>query len=458
MPDFNQSLPLPPQDDNNDLPINPSSQSDVSDESKDAALNLIRNKVAMYYNQEPSAIEEEAEITQSGTHSKHQEFISNLMNSGADNATVQAKWHEYYQSLPLEDKRQVWNEFYNYHKQPNVASVPIKHAQDTTDNPTPEYVDEPEPDSSTIFQQPVDDSELDKPTPAYQEPYQPQEQVVASLPVTAPILGSVKPAKEPKKPKNQKSLQDTKNELLDKVTSRGQLSAKHHVQSLLFGLTMGFIVLAIFMFSFFNEYIISPFITPSRTASSAPIIIDPNAAVGEENLVIIPKINLEAPVVYGVESVQEDTIQEGLENGVVHYPSSPVPGQNGNVVVVGHSSNNIFNAGKYKFAFALLNYLETGDTIIMQYDKKRYIYKVYDTFIVKPTEVSVLGPTDKTATLTLITCDPPGRNTNRLIIRAEQISPDPTSNLASEPQKVPEETPIVPGNSPSLFSRLFSWL
>jgi sortase A len=212
------------------------------------------------------------------------------------------------------------------------------------------------------------------------------------------------------------------------------------------------------MFRFFNEYIISPFITPSKTASSSPIIIDPNATVSEENLVIIPKINLEVPVVYNLESAKEDVLQNGLENGVVHYPSSPVPGEKGNVVVVGHSSNNIFNAGKYKFAFALLSYLENGDTVIMQYNKKRYIYKVYDKFIVKPSEVSVLGPTDKSSALTLITCDPPGRNTNRLIIRAEQISPEPSSNIASSTQPAIEEAPIVPGNSPSLFSRLFSWL
>ncbi len=81
------------------------------------------------------------------------------------------------------------------------------------------------------------------------------------------------------------------------------------------------------------------------------------------------------------------------------------------------------------------------------------------TVIVKPTDVGVLGPTDKTATLTLITCDPPGTSINRLVIKAEQISPAATANIAAADPTVSENVPqIVPGNAPSLFERLFGWL
>jgi len=69
-----------------------------------------------------------------------------------------------------------------------------------------------------------------------------------------------------------------------------------------------------------------------------------------------------------------------------------------------------------------------------------------------------LGGTDKTATLTLITCDPQGTSINRLVVRAEQISPSLDSNIATAPN-IPLEIPeVVPGNAPSLFSRLFGWL
>jgi sortase A len=223
---------------------------------------------------------------------------------------------------------------------------------------------------------------------------------------------------------------------------------------------MGLVVISIFMISFFNERFIAPFVTPSRTASNTPIIIDPNAKVGDESLIIIPKINVEVPVVYDTPSIAEDDIQASLENGVVHYPTTPRPGENGNVVVVGHSSNNLLNRGKYKFAFVLLNRLEPGDTITMQYGGKRYVYKVYETIIVKPNEVGVLGPTDKKASLSLITCDPPGTSINRLVVRAEQISPSTDNNVASTASDVQATSvpQVVPGNAPSLFDRLFGWL
>ena len=95
---------------------------------------------------------------------------------------------------------------------------------------------------------------------------------------------------------------------------------------------------------------------------------------------------------------------------------------------------------------------------MLHYNSKRYIYRVYDKKIVSPTDVSVLGPTEKTATATLITCDPPGTATNRLVVIGEQISPTTDNNVAANPEPVVEEPEIVPGNSESLFHRLFSWI
>src|SRR6185503_5172973 len=124
------------------------------------------------------------------------------------------------------------------------------------------------------------------------------------------------------------------------------------------------------------------------------------AAVGADPEVIIPKINAEVPVVYNVNTTADEAIQEGLTEGVVHYPTSANPGEDGNVVIVGHSSGNIFNLGNYKFAFSLLRELDNGDTFFLQKDGKRYTYQVYRKEVVKPTDVSVLGPADTPATAT----------------------------------------------------------
>lgn len=140
---------------------------------------------------------------------------------------------------------------------------------------------------------------------------------------------------------------------------------------------------------------------------------------------------------------------------MVHYSTSPSPGQTGNVVIVGHSSNNILNKGQYKFAFVLLKRLEVGDTFSLNKDGVRYTYQIFDKKIVKPTDVSVLGTLAKPNTATLITCDPPGTSLNRLIVVGEQISPDPNSNKTVD-QKAPPLTDkgVLPSNAPSMWQRI----
>lgn len=230
------------------------------------------------------------------------------------------------------------------------------------------------------------------------------------------------------------------------------------LQSLIFGLAAGSGAVIIVLFSFFNERIIAPFIQPSRNVTNTPLISDASA-VGTAPEVIIPKINVEIPVVYDVNTINESAIDTALENGVVHYADTALPGQNGNLVIVGHSSNNIFNKGKYKFAFVLLSRLDNGDTFYLQKDGRRYTYQVYKKEIVGPSDVSVLGPADEPATATLITCDPPGTSTNRLVVVGEQISPSLASNTASvTANSLATSSAKIPGNAESLWHRLTRWL
>jgi sortase A len=221
---------------------------------------------------------------------------------------------------------------------------------------------------------------------------------------------------------------------------------------------MGAIVVLIMMFGLFNDRFIAPFISPSKQVSDTPIIIDSATAVGPVPKIIIPKINVEIPVIYDEPSLEEDAIQKALERGVVHYANTPNPGELGNSVIFGHSSNNILNKGKYKFAFVLLNKLEIGDVFFLTKDGVRYSYKVFDKKIVKPTDLSVLNATSKPATATLITCDPPGSSLNRLVVVGEQINPDPKNNKPSSAVQSNEQVTIIPSNAPSLWQRFTNWL
>src|SRR5690606_15862011 len=97
-------------------------------------------------------------------------------------------------------------------------------------------------------------------------------------------------------------------------------------------------------------------------------------------------------------------------------------------------SNNAFSPGDYKYVFVNLDRLDKGDTIYLNYQGTRYTYKVTVAHkVVEPNDVSVLNPSNKPI-LTLITCTPVGTNLRRLIVVAEQISPNLSQNKAGNSQ------------------------
>jgi LPXTG-site transpeptidase (sortase) family protein len=381
-----------------------------------AAADLIRDKVARIYAEEPSAASEIKEVEVIPERSKHQQFMFDLNHSGKDLVTIQTEWHGYYQALSANEKHEVWQEFYA--SQPATAHhiVNTHSAQ------------------------------------AQQTFAQHKHQVMHS---EHPLPAKPAPAKTSIDPRPVRQIQSS---LRNKVTAGGKLKAKHHVQSLLFGLGMGAVVIVIFLFGFFNEVFISPFIEPSRVAAATPIIVSSNSvAPSTTPEVIIPKINVEIPVDYSETSTNENNIENDLEQGVVHYPTTVDPGQDGNAAFFGHSSNNIFNKGKYKFAFVLLHTLVIGDTFYLTYNDKLYVYKVISRTVVSPSDVGVLNSVaGQTATATLITCDPPGTSLNRLIVVGQQISPSITANIQAPTTPTSTVTTVpaqLPGNGPTLWTR-----
>jgi sortase A len=382
------------------------------------AADLIRQKISALYSHEPNAKKELIEAEAVVHHrSKHQKFIHDLNQSGKSMPEIQKGWHEYYANLPDQEKHEVWQEFYAEAKKSDAVQQVVTAVQ-------------------------VHPPQQTKPPEL--KPEQPKK----------PRLPSRKSMET-----ELRSVAAIKRQLVGKVQSREKIGRSSHVKSILFGLGMGSVVIIFLLFSFFNERIVAPFITPSRTVSTTPIITDPNSTVaGPEPKIIIPKINVEIPVVYDEPSIEEAAVQKALERGVLHYATTPDPGQTGNGVIFGHSSNNILNPGKYKFAFVLLSRLETGDTFMLQKDGKRYVYRVYDKKVVAPTDVSVLSATDRPSTMTLITCDPPGTTLKRLVVIGEQISPDPASNVASAAdQQTTTQPQSLPSDAPSLWERLVGW-
>ncbi|MBI3260941.1 sortase [Candidatus Berkelbacteria bacterium] len=140
----------------------------------------------------------------------------------------------------------------------------------------------------------------------------------------------------------------------------------------------------------------------------------------------IPRLGLEVPIHYEVDATDESKLLKDLQSGITQLLGTARPGERGNVVIVGHSSNYPWEPGKYKTVFAPLDRLQADDYIQIRRQETIYVYQVSGHKVVSPADLSVLAQSN-TPQLTLITCTPIGTTLRRLVITATQISPDPTA-------------------------------
>jgi sortase A len=124
----------------------------------------------------------------------------------------------------------------------------------------------------------------------------------------------------------------------------------------------------------------------------------------------IPKLGVNVIVVEG-------TSGNALRAGAGHFYETALPGENGNVAIAGHRTG-------YGEPFRHIDKLTKGDQIILETPYSTFVYKVMPAFdghpnpwVVPPTDITVKGATSS-AVVTLVSCDPPGTNENRLIVRA----------------------------------------
>jgi sortase A len=253
-------------------------------------------------------------------------------------------------------------------------------------------------------------------------------------------------------------------ELRQKLLGRVQASAKKIRKSRHFiPIISALVVVLIFVFIQYNQVITANVMAYVSPGSINPqnIVVDPttDVTVTQDPRLIIPKINVDVPVTYDI-GTDNTSQMAAMANGLAHFPiagASSHPGEVGNTVLAGHSSNDLFDTGDYKFIFAQLDKLAAGDSVYANYKGKRYTYVVTKTQVVAPTDVSALVyPTTKPI-LTLITCTPLGTALNRLLVTAEQVSPDPSAATAAPAGSgtANSSTTAIPGDNGTLFSKLF---
>ena len=184
----------------------PQSTSGVVKTSANPAINLIRRKLSVLYAKEPDANTVARESAAAKPPSKHQKFMQQLTASGKSFAEIQTEWHNYYLSLPDNEKHEVWQEFYE--------------ANELINNPQPRNNSKTNGQNLRQLQQPTR--------------YKP----------TRLIPGVSKSAYQ--------THDYIRQGILSRVKSRAGDETKRSIKSLGFGLGVGIIVIFIFLFGFSN--------------------------------------------------------------------------------------------------------------------------------------------------------------------------------------------------------------
>lgn len=281
---------------------------------------------------------------------------------------------------------------------------------------------------------------------------------------TAParqVFGSTDTA-EPGSLDKDEALFELRHQLLDSVQKKVvQVRKSRHF----IPIAAAFAVMLLFSFLQYNQLLIAnvqAYVSPGNI-NPENIIVDPNTSTTVDPAltnIVIPKINVDAPVDYNAQP-DYDSQMAAMKNGLAYFGiagASSKPGQVGNTPVAGHSSNDVLEAGSYKFIFAQLDKVQPGDAVYANYQGTRYTYVVTKKEVVLPTEVSRLVYATDKPVLTLITCTPLGTAQKRLLVTAEQVNPSPASaskptdsNTGSDSSKVSE----MAGTAPTIFERLF---
>jgi len=127
----------------------------------------------------------------------------------------------------------------------------------------------------------------------------------------------------------------------------------------------------------------------------------------------IPKIGVTEPIYH-----YSNEVSLGSGVGHIHGSSLPTGDIGAHSVLTGHRGlpNRKFFSDLYK--------MEIGDCFYIHILGHTLAYKVYDIDVILPTDVSGLMIEDRRDLVTLVTCEPYGVNTHRLLVKGERIEFD----------------------------------
>jgi LPXTG-site transpeptidase (sortase) family protein len=116
-----------------------------------------------------------------------------------------------------------------------------------------------------------------------------------------------------------------------------------------------------------------------------------------------------------------------LDNNLIQYPGTGMPGEGGAPVIFGHSVLRQFynpsekNPRRYFSIFSKIMTLKVGDKISLKYDGVQYTYKVVNKRDVEPEDTYILEQRYDSKHLKLVTCTPEGTTLRRGVVEAELV-------------------------------------
>jgi len=137
----------------------------------------------------------------------------------------------------------------------------------------------------------------------------------------------------------------------------------------------------------------------------------------EQGRIEIPKIEALAPI---ISSIKESEVYNDLDKGVVHYPGSVSPGEQGQTLILGHSAPLNWPKIKFDSVFSRLSELQSGDEIFVYYNCQKIDYIVQNKYFLDRGEDVPNRLTYSGNVLMLISCWPPGKDYKRIAVEAIQ--------------------------------------
>ena len=139
--------------------------------------------------------------------------------------------------------------------------------------------------------------------------------------------------------------------------------------------------------------------------------------------VVVKSIGLDVPLIDSKHMDATDFAQgnfdDELEQGVVKYPTTPAPGETGNTLIFGHTSQEFWKHNSYGTIFKDIPKLNKGDKIQVIRKGQLYEYSIVDKFVVLPSQVNAQYMSYANADgsyLTLMGCYPLGTDKKRLMV------------------------------------------